>query len=628
MANGYMGSILNIDLTKRTITEEVLDEQLCRDYIGGYGLGAKLLYDRMPAHADPLGPNNILGFLTGPLTGTPALIGSRFVVFGKSPKTGGWGDANCGGYWGPHLKFAGFDGLLFTGVADRPAYLLIEEGEAELRDAADLWGKNVSELEDLLIARHGNDIQVVSIGPSGEKLSLMASVMNDRERAAGRSGLGAVMGSKNLKAIVVRGRMNVPVHDPKKINQLRRDTIRQRTGFYDILHKWGTAGITHDSALSGDSPVRNWGGSGPGDFPSPRARRISDDAVIGVQDYKAYACYGCTIGCGGKMRQDQGDYALELNDGVGHKPEYETLCMAGTNLLNDDLPSIIKFNELCNAAGLDTISVGATLGYIIELYENGLLKPRQVDGLEMKWGNAPAILAMTKKIAEREGAGDLFADGVKAAWVKLGQLGTEYAIHVGGEELPAHDPRFTPGLATTYALTATPGRHTQGGELLGPPGLELKPVDKYTYTGQAENHWKLVTTMEVCSAAGLCMFGYLSYPVQAIPDQLNAVTGWNLTLEDVFHTGERIYTMRHLFNLREGQNPLTRNIPGRMLGTPPLAEGNVKGVTVDLQSLNRDFMQQLDWDVHTTIPSEGRLRDLGMTFAVKDRPAWRVPSVN
>ncbi len=153
-------------------------------------------------------------------------------------------------------------------------------------------------------------------------------------------------------------------------------------------------------------------------------------------------------------------------------------------------------------------------------------------------------------------------------------------------------------------------------------------MDKYTYTGQAENHWKLVTTMEVCSAAGLCMFGYLSYPVQAIPDQLNAVTGWNLTLEDVFHTGERIYTMRHLFNLREGQNPLTRNIPGRMIGTPPLAEGNVKGVTVDLQSLNRDFMQQLDWDVHTTIPSEGRLRDLGMTFAVKDRPAWRVPSVN
>ena len=628
MAHGYMGSILNVDLTKGTIEEENLDEKLCRDYLGGYGLGAKLLYDRMPAHANPLGPDNILGFLTGPLTGTPALIGSRFVVFAKSPKTGGWGDANCGGYWGPHLKFAGYDGLLFKGIAPKPVYLLIEEGEYQLLDAGDLWGKNVTEVEDILTARHGNDIQVVSIGLAGEQKSLLACVMNDKERAAGRSGLGAVMGSKNLKAIVVRGRMSVPVEDPKKINKMRRDYLSKRTGFYDILHTWGTAGITHDSALSGDSPVKNWGGSGLVDFPSETVRRISDDAVIAVQEYKAYACYGCPIGCGGKMRQDTGEFALELNNGIGHKPEYETLVMAGTNLLNDDLPSIIKYNEICNAYGLDTISVGATLGYMIELYENGLLKPEQVDGLEMKWGNAKAIIAMTEKIAKREGAGDFFADGVKVAWEKLGELGTEYAVHVAGEELPAHDPRFTPGLAVTYYLTATPGRHTQGGELLGPPGLELEPVDKYVYSGQANNHMKLMATMDVANAAGLCMFGYLSYPVQAIPEQLKAVTGWDFDLEEVFKTGERIYTMRHLFNLREGQNPLTRNVPGRMIGSPPLKEGNVKDVTVDLQALNNEFLDRLSWDRHTTIPSEVRLQELGMDFAVKDRVAWQVPAVN
>jgi aldehyde:ferredoxin oxidoreductase len=623
-----MGSILNVDLGKGTIEEEDLDEKLCRGYLGGYGLGAKLLYDRMPAHADPLGPDNILGFLTGPLTGTPALIGSRFVVFAKSPKTGGWGDANCGGYWGPHLKFAGYDGLLFKGIAPKPVYLLIEEGEYRLIDAGDLWGKNVTELEEILMARHGNDIQVVSIGPAGEMKSLLACVMNDKERAAGRSGLGAVMGSKNLKAIVVRGRMSVPVDDPQKINKMRREYLAQRTGFYDILHTWGTAGITHDSALSGDSPVKNWGGSGLGDFPSERARKISDEAVIAVQDYKAYACYGCPIGCGGKMKQGSGEFVLELNNGIGHKPEYETLCMAGTNLLNDDLPSIIKFNEICNAYGIDTISVGATLGYIIELYENGLLKPKQVDGLEMKWGNAQAIIAMTEKIAKREGAGDFFADGVRAAWEKLGELGTEYAVHVGGEELPAHDPRFTPGLAATYYLTATPGRHTQGGELLGPPGLELEPRDKYVYSGHANNHMKLVATMETAQAAGLCMFGYLSYPVQAIPEQLNAVTGWDFDMEEVFKTGERIYTMRHLFNLREGQNPLTRNVPGRMIGSPPLKEGNVKEVTVDLQALNNEFLDRLSWDRHTTIPSEARLHELGMGFAVKDRAIFNVPSVN
>lgn len=628
MAHGYMGEILNVDLTTGQIEAETLDETLCRDYIGGYGLGAKLLYDRMPAHADPLGPDNILGILTGPLTGTPALIGSRFVVFAKSPKTHTWGDANCGGYFGPHLKFAGYDGILVKGIASKPVYLLIEEGEASLHDASDLWGKNVSEMEDILMARHGNDVQVMSIGPAGEKKSLLACIMNDRERAAGRSGLGAVMGSKNLKAVVVRGRMSVPVDDPKKINAMRRDVLRQKTGFYDILHTWGTAGITHDSALSGDSPVKNWGGAGTVDFPSEKARRISDDAVISVQQYKAYACYGCPIGCGGKMRQDEGEFALALNNGIGHKPEYETLCMTGTNLLNDSLPSIAKYNEICNAYGLDTISVGATLGYVIECYENGLLKKEQLDGLEMRWGSAKAIVAMTEKIGKREGVGDILADGVKVAWEKLGKIGTEYAIHVAGEELPAHDPRFTPGLATTYVISATPGRHTQGGELLPPPGLELEARDKYTYTGHAANHLKLVTTMDVCNAAGLCMFGYLSYPVQSIPDQLKAVTGWDFTLDEVYKAGERIYTMRHLFNLREGHNPLTRNVPGRMIGEPPLKEGNVKGVTVDIKALNDEFLTRLDWDTHTTIPSEARLRQLGMDFAVADRAGWSVPAVS
>jgi aldehyde:ferredoxin oxidoreductase len=327
------------------------------------------------------------------------------------------------------------------------------------------------------------------------------------------------------------------------------------------------------------------------------------------------------------MRQDKGEFALALNDGIGHKPEYETLCMSGTNLLNDSLPSIAKYNEICNAYGLDTISVGATLGYVIECYENGLLKKEQLDGLEMRWGNAKAIVAMTEKIGKREGVGDILADGVKVAWEKLGKIGTEYAIHVAGEELPAHDPRFTPGLATTYVISATPGRHTQGGELLPPPGLELEPRDKYTYTGHAANHLKLVTTMDVCNAAGLCMFGYLSYPVQSIPDQLKAVTGWDFTLDEVYKAGERIYTMRHLFNLREGHNPLTRNVPGRMIGKPPLKEGNVKGVTVDIKALNDEFLTRLDWDTHTTIPSEARLRQLGMDFAVADRAGWSVPAV-
>jgi aldehyde:ferredoxin oxidoreductase len=627
MARGYMDKMLNIDLSKGTIVAESLDEELCRQYLGGYGLGAKLLYDRMPAGADPLGPDNILGILTGPLTGTPAIIGSRFVVVAKSPNTGGWGDANCGGYFGPHLKFAGVDGLLFYGASDKPVYLTIEEGRAELRDASDLWGLDVSDLEDLLKERHGADVEIVSIGTAGEKMSLTACIMNDKERAAGRSGLGAVMGSKKLKAVVVKGKMDVPMADEAKIRALRREYLQRRGGAYDGMHDYGTCAGTSDSAQSGDSPVKNWGGSGLGDFPRDRSDRIGGEANIALDGYKRYGCWRCPIACGGRVKQDSGPFALEKNDGVGHKPEYETLCMFGTNLLNDDLASIVKVNEICNNWGLDTISVGATIGYVIECYENGLLTKDQTDGLEMTWGNAEAIVAMTYKIAKREGVGDLLADGMKVAWEKLGKVGTEYAVHVGGEEVPAHDPRFTPGLASTYLLDATPARHTQGGELLGPVNFELIDRDKYLYTGWAENHSKLVNSMHVVNAAGLCMFGYLSYDFSAIPEQLSAVTGWDYDLDEVLRTGMRIGTIRHAFNLREGHNPLTRNVPGRLVGDPPLTEGNVKDVTVDYKTLSREYLEYSGWDVHTTVPSEKSFRDLGMDDLIEDSKTWDVPSV-
>jgi aldehyde:ferredoxin oxidoreductase len=612
-----MDRILNVDLTTGSIEQESLDEELCRDYIGGYGLGAKLLYDRIPVGADPLGPDNILALLTGPLTGTPAVIGSRFVAMAKSPKTsGGLGDANCGGFFGPHLKFAGFDGVLFDGVASKPVYLLIEEGRAELLDASDLWGMGVSPLEDTLKERHGKDVEICSIGPAGEKMALTAAIMNDKERAAGRSGLAAVMGSKKLKAVVVKGKMKIPMHDTAEIRALRKRLLKEADGFFDILHDEGTAGITHDSALSGDSPVKNWGGAGTTDFPSEQATRITGTAIVEQESYKAYACWGCPIACGGKMKQSAGKYALDLNDGVGHKPEYETLCMFGTNLLNDDLDSIVKLNEICNNLGLDTISAGATIGYVIECYENGLLTKEDTDGLEMTWGNAEAIVAMTEKLGMREGFGDVLADGIRVAWEKLGRIGTEYAVHVDGEEVPAHDPKFTPGLATTYLLAPTPGRHTQGGELLGPVGMELPEKDKYEYSGWADTHRTLVTVMEVCNAAGLCMFGYLSYPIQAIPEQLTAVTGWDFDMDDMVNTGMRIFTMRHVFNLREGINPLKRNVPDRLIGSPPLTEGNVKDVTVDYQTLATEFLEHVGWDTETTVPSEESLRELGMEFLI------------
>ena len=629
MARGYMGKILNVDLTTGHIAEEVLDEQLCQDYIGGYGIGAKLLYDRIPSGADPLGPDNILGLLTGPCTGTQALIGSRFVVVGKSPNTGTWGDANCGGQFGPHLKFAGFDGVLFSGISDKPVYLLVDDGQAELRDAAHLWGLNVSKLEDTLKEELGNDIQVASIGTAGEKLSLTAAVMNDKGRAAARSGLGAVMGSKRLKAVVVRGKQQVEIADPERLREQRRHYLREapKADFFYSAREYGTGGDTAKSALCGDSPVKNWGGAGTVDFPQEMASRISDDSVIAYQE-KPYHCWGCPIGCGGTMKLERGKYALQVEkDHTGHKPEYETLCMFGTDILNDNVESIIRFNEICNDYGLDTISVGATLAFATECYEEGLITQEDTGGIQLTWGNDEALVQMAELLAKREGFGALLADGVKVASEKLGPETEPYAIHVQGEEVPAHDPRYTPGLATTYILDATPGRHTQGGELISPPGLELREEDKYVYSGRAYDHYRQWAAMHVVNAAGLCMFGYLSFQVESLPEQLSAVTGWDFDLEEVFKAGMRVATIRHAFNLREGHNPLTRNVPGRLVGEPPLTEGNVRGVTVDYRTMLREFLEYIDWDTRTTVPSEGSLRKLGMEFLIEDMAGVQVPAV-
>lgn len=298
--------------------------------------------------------------------------------------------------------------------------------------------------------------------------------------------------------------------------------------------------------------------------------------------------------------------------------------MFGSNLLNDDLASIVKANEICNNLGMDTISVGATVAYAIECFENGLITAAQTDGLELSWGNAEAIVRLTEKIGRREGFGDVLADGVWAACRRLGGIGTEFAVHIQGEEIPAHDPKFTPGLASTYWITATPGRHTQGGELVAGPGVPVPPADKYVYRGQAEGHHLLVAVVEVVNAAGLCLFGYLSYPFQAVLDQLSAATGDPWDLERVVAAGTRIYTMRHAFNLREGINPLSRNMPGRLVGDPPLTQGNVRDITVDHRTLAAEFLERLGWDARTTVPTAASLERLGMGFLAGDMKAVKV----
>jgi aldehyde:ferredoxin oxidoreductase len=606
MARGFMGKILMVDLSKREMKDEVLDEGIGRQFIGGYGMGAKILFDRQKPGADPLGPNSMFGITTGMLTGTPAISASRYVVVGKSPLTGTWGDANSGGYFGPHMKFAGYDAVFFSGISERPVYLYIDNGKAELRDAAHIWGKDTFETEDMLRSELGKEVEVACIGPSGEKVSLIAAVMNNKGRAAARSGLGAVMGSKKLKAVAVKGSMNVPLADEDKAKELRKKYLKELTGHVDMLRKWGTPAIVIPCAESGDTPTKNWGGTAVIDFPDYGL--LAADPVIERQA-KAYACYRCPIGCGGHMKEGTGEYKYKAG---AHKPEYETLGMFGANCLNSNLDSIIKVNDICNRYGIDTISGGAVIAFTIECYENGLITRADTDGIEMTWGNHKSIVAMTEKLVKREGFGDMLADGVRAAAEKIGKGADQYAMHVQGQEAPAHDPKLGYHWGTSYRMDATPGRHTQGPGM-PIPGLPIPKFDPKSFSGRGEAHKIGSNFSHVVSSTGTCLFLYWALPsVDPLIEFMRVVSGWDLTIDELIKTGERICTIRHAFNIREGLNPLKYKIPGRIMGNPPPKEGPLAGVTVDEETLDQELLAALDWDSKTTKPSKEKLLELGL----------------
>ncbi len=592
-----MGKILFVNLSTGEIREETPEEKLYRDFIGGYGIGARLLYSRQRGGVDPLGPENTLGLVTGPLTGTPAAMGCRYTALAKSPLTGGWGDANCGGEFGPHLKFAGYDGVFFTGVSAKPVYLFIDNGKAELRDASYLWGKDTYETEDTLQAELGEGTKIVCIGPSGEKLSFISCIITRRGAAAGRSGLGAVMGSKKLKAVAVRGNQEVPIAHSGVANRLRREHVAAlRTAqfggelFFEQFHTYGTSRGGARSAHSGDTPVKNWGGIGILDFPDVSG--LTGDAAIANLQRRA-GCWHCPLGCEGRLKAGTGEYKYPAGT---RRVEYETQGSFGTMCLNNNTESINMANHICNSYGLDTISAGCTIAFAIECYENGLITRGDTDGIELTWGNHRSIVAMTEKMAKREGFGDILADGVKAAAEKIGRGAEEYAIHIGGQELGMHDPKLMPDRSPLYQIDATPGRHTQ--LYGGPMGFQ--------------GH--------VINAAGLCMFGYfaLADTGKYIAGYMSAVTGWERSIEEILKAGERIANMRHVFNLREGVNELKWKVNPRIIGNPPQKEGPLAGVTADIEAQVYWNLGALDWDRVTTKPSKKKLLELGLDDVAKE----------
>ncbi len=653
MVKGFIGRGLEVNLSSGRLRDFHIEEKIFREYLGGYGLAVRLILEKQPVNADPLGGDSILAFAPGLLPGTDAPFSGRFSVAGKSPLTGAWGDANGGGYFGPELKKSGYDIILVSGVSQKPVYIFIENGKAALREAVHLWGKDTVETESLIRKELRKPaVQVACIGSSGERKSLISCVITDG-RAAARSGLGAVMGSKRLKAVVVRGGEKVPVANEALFEEIsskirakfkrslsaqvgerisrslfplllrlfgsRIASLRERGGESTVIEIFRRSGTSLGLAMavtSGDAPIKNWAGVGVRDFPFRRARKISGDSVTRYTKER-YSCSSCPLGCGALLHVERGRYAAKKVQ----RPEYESLAAFGPMLLNDDVESIIKATDICNRYGLDTISAGAALAFAFECYENGAVTTSDTGGMELKWGDAAAAVSLLEKIAEREGFGDVLADGVKRASERIGEGSWKYAIHIGGEEPAMHDPRAAPSFGTTYLVDAAPGRHTAGGaafaESMGAKhplkDTGLPKVRRYQYTGKGEVHKALSNFTHVVNALGLCTFGttgmIADMPLLGL---VNAATGWELTADEILMIGERIQTARHLFNLTEGIHPTSFTLPERLKGVPPLDAGPSAGVTIDIDSLVNDFYLAMSWSAETTWPSAERLETLGL----------------
>jgi len=626
MPNGFCGRVLFVDLSTGTIQTETVPDAVYRDTLGGYGLGVHVLTERMPAGADPLGPDNILGLVPGLLTGSGAPFSGRFMVVARSPLTGGWGDANCGGNFGPALRGAGYDGLFVRGVAEKPVYLYVDGEQVELRDASHLWGLDTVETEEAILEETPRGTRVACIGPAGENCSLMAGVVNDGGRIAARCGLGAVMGAKRLKAVAARGKARPPLADPEVFkaavtayrrlfqgrpprwiswipalaNRLAPLLRRLRsplagTGAAQLVvhtyRRYGTAMATAPLVELGDTPVQNWRGVGYRDFPLARSSKLSDEAVI-RHVVKPYACHSCPVACGGMVPLPEG--------GTGHRAEYETLASFGPLLMNDDLDVVMRCNELCNRLGLDTISAGVAVALAMECYEQGWLPDGLADELPLTWGNGEAIVELVQRMGERRpGLGAWLADGVRLAAERLPEEARIAVMEAGGQELPMHRGIYEPGVALGYAVDPAPGRHTASNagmtsfELLVPylARQGLKPGGRYDYAAKGPIVAVAMVVLRAFDSLGLCMFS-LIMGRPPILEWLNAATGWEYDEDDFFRVGKHIQRLRHAFNAREGL-PAVFPLPARERGDPPQEVGPVAGVTLDVEAMVAGYFQVL-----------------------------------
>lgn len=594
---GYQGKVLRIDLSTGTFKVETLDEDLAKKYIGGRGLGTKMYADEVSPDIDALSPENKLFFVTGPITGTKTPTGGRYMIITKSPLTGTIASSNSGGYWGPELKFAGYDIIIAEGKAEKPVYLLIEDDKIEIRDASHLWGKVVSETTEILEGETPEKSRILTIGPAGEKLSNMAAIMNDYDRAAGRSGVGAVMGSKNLKAIVVRGTGQVEVAQPdtlKEVTNVWLKKIKENGVTGSGLPTYGTAVLVNIINENGVFPTNNFQTSH-----FDEAEQTSGETLTEKYLVRKDPCYRCPIACGRYCKVD---------DIEGGGPEYETIWCFGGDCGVSDMGAVIKANYWCNEMGLDTISTGSTIAAAMELYQKGFVKDEELDGVSLKFGDAEAVVEWTKRIGMREGFGNKMADGSYRLADSYGV--PEISMSVKKQELPAYDPRGIQGQGLQYATSNRGGCHVRGymisPEILGLP----EKLDRFTLEGKATWVKIFQDLTAFIDSSGLCLFTSFAISADDYAELINAVIGTQWTAEDVLMAGERIWNIERLYNLAAGVDPSQDTLPKRLL-EDPIPEGPSKGNVARLSELLPEYYELRGWS-SDGIPTQERKEILGI----------------
>ncbi len=612
--DGYLGKLLRVDLTDGRIWDEALDPAHVRDFIGGSGLAARYLFDSVDAETEPLGPDNPLIFMTGPMVGTVMPSAGRYSVAALSPLTGRWGEANAGGFFGPALRFAGYDGIIVTGVADQPVWLSIVEGHASLNDATALWGLDTYATQDAVRAmldkpgqRTGGDptgqTRAVCIGPAGEHCVRMAAIINDHGRAAARTGLGAVMGSKRLKAIGVRGQAKVPVAEPEKLRTVVREVIQhtQEDVASTSLRLAGTAGYVDMGLMFGDMPIRYFR---QGEWEP--ASNLSGVLMVEAYQNRNTACYRCPIACGRETKAPS--YGVDRVDG----PEYETVAALGSLLMIDDLESVIYAGHLCNLYGIDTISAGVTLALACELAERGRLTPEDVGDLDIRYGDAATVHELLRMLAYREGFGDELAEGSDALAQRFNA--PDLAATVNGLEVPMHDARAFNSMAAIYALSPRGACHMQGDMYgvdigQGPPiELGVTPGDRFDTSvekGRVAARQQLWRTLY--NAFTLCQFQ--NPGVDRVLRALNAITGLERRQEDLLTIGRRSLALKRLINRMRGLSREDERMPDLLM--QPL-DGATEGHVPDLDRLLEGAYAELGWDLDTGDPTPTVLAALGL----------------